>query len=58
MEYKPDTGEPEDSALWEEAETELEWQLKYGASAEEARKHAAEKETVAASGPGTEYWLP
>jgi hypothetical protein len=58
MEYKPDTGEPEDFAAWDDTEFELEWQLNRDAPAGETRKHAAEQEPVAALGPGTEYWLP
>jgi hypothetical protein len=58
MEYKPTTGEPENFAVTEAAEFELEWQLNRDASAEENRKHAAEEDCVAAPGPGTEYWLP
>ena len=58
MEYKPETGEPEDFAAWDDTEFELEWQLNRDASAEQDRKHAAEEECVARSGPGTEYWLP
>jgi hypothetical protein len=57
MEYKPETGEPEDFAAWDDTEFELEWQLNRDASAGEARKPAA-AEPVSASGPGTEYWLP
>jgi hypothetical protein len=58
MEYKPETGEPEDFAAWDDTEFELEWQLNRDVSAGEARKRAAEEEPVSASGPGTEYWLP
>jgi hypothetical protein len=58
MEYKPNTGERENVAVEDAAEFELEWQLNRDASAEQDREHAAEEECVAASGPGTEYWLP
>ncbi len=58
MECKSKTGEPENFAVLQDAEFEVEWQLNRDASAEVTRKPAPEEECVAVSGPGSEYWLP
>ncbi len=58
MECKSKTGEPENFAVLQDAEFQLEWQPNRAASAEATRTPAPEEECAALSGPGSEYWLP